>query len=178
MINDTEKNLGAAIADKEDVMVTNNAFTDGLLNGGNETSSWTLAAWVKPNGAQRDEAMILGRFNCNSGLVGEYSHYHFRIRTNDAECTVGSVSLTYTPPDMKSWYHLVAVYNNRAMSFYANGVLVDSGTFSATMKSHTNTLYIGGSDANFSFKGSVDDVRIYNRALSAAEIKQLYNMGK
>ncbi len=44
---------------------------------------------------------------------------------------------------------------------------------------NTDTLDIGiMSNGSFYFPGTIDDVRIYNRALSASEVKQLYNLGR
>jgi len=64
-------------------------------------------------------------------------------------------------------------------NFYVNGVL--SGTpnqNSGTPEAGTTNLAIGNDTfANRSFDGTIDDVRIYNRVLSAQEVKRLYNMG-
>jgi len=61
---------------------------------------------------------------------------------------------------------------------YANGVLVNTGA-SVNPNTPDTSFVIGtnGGGGNF-FDGKVDDVRIYNRALSATEIKQLYNAGR
>ncbi|HEY9583994.1 MAG TPA: LamG-like jellyroll fold domain-containing protein [Candidatus Paceibacterota bacterium] len=40
------------------------------------------------------------------------------------------------------------------------------------------SIHIGGNSGANTFNGSIDDVRIYNRALSAGEITQLYNLGR
>jgi hypothetical protein len=59
---------------------------------------------------------------------------------------------------------------------YLNGSLVGSQT-PATYYSVSETLKIGTESTAY-FSGAIDDVRVYNRALSAQEVKQLYNMGK
>ncbi len=63
------------------------------------------------------------------------------------------------------------------MRAYVNDVQVDSTQFSATLLSSAKSVQIGRGILSEYFQGQVDDVRIYNRALSATEIKQLYNLG-
>jgi len=65
--------------------------------------------------------------------------------------------------------------------FYVNGVLVNSRDNGAGGTGDTiNGFMIGRNTliAENYFNGLIDDVRVYNRALSASEVKQLYNMGR
>ena len=79
------------------------------------------------------------------------------------------------------WYHLTGTYDGTTMKFYINGVL--QGSLTKAMPLGSDTLLrighvAGRSDVNPNFQGTVDDVRIYNRALSAAEVLSLYNTEK
>jgi hypothetical protein len=59
---------------------------------------------------------------------------------------------------------------------YINGVLHNSEASTATF-SNSGSLQIGdGGDGNFN--GVIEDVRIYNRALSTSEVQKLYKLGK
>ncbi|HEY5140849.1 MAG TPA: DUF2341 domain-containing protein, partial [Methylococcales bacterium] len=75
------------------------------------------------------------------------------------------------------WHHVVALRDTNEI--YVDGAKVDTQSenndFSAV---DTNVVEIGRRSTGSYFPGSVDDVRIYNRALSAAEIQQLYGEGK
>ncbi|HBU07276.1 MAG TPA: hypothetical protein DEB09_04295, partial [Candidatus Magasanikbacteria bacterium] len=88
---------------------------------------------------------------------------------------------TYTASttlSVNNWYHIVGTYNGNTSSIYINGVLntsTNSGSFS--IGSNTSSLSIGGYVSNY-FNGNLDDVRVYNRALSTQEIEKLYNIGK
>jgi hypothetical protein len=68
------------------------------------------------------------------------------------------------------------------MTIFINGTamsttLTTAGTYTK-MSNTTAPLYIGSwAVGDLYFKGSIDEVRIYNRALTADEIKQLYRMG-
>jgi hypothetical protein len=81
-----------------------------------------------------------------------------------------------------SWYFVAAVYDNRDMKIYLNGQLAGTGTF-------TSDAYNGGPDKGVAigarsldstveatFSGTIDETRIYNNALSASDIQQLYNI--
>ena len=76
------------------------------------------------------------------------------------------------------WYHAVTVYTGTSAKVYINAVEEGSDT-SGTIVSNTNNIQIGEGDdfGKLDFKGLMDDVRIYNRALTADEIKRLYNLG-
>jgi hypothetical protein len=74
------------------------------------------------------------------------------------------------------WNHIMVVYDNKRAHIYLNGVLVRTG-----LTSPRSLVYaprgLGRYGSYGSFLGSMDEVRIYNRALSAAEVRTLYEMG-
>lgn len=79
------------------------------------------------------------------------------------------------------WTHFTGVYDGSKISIYVNGVLVKESNLSGAIVSTSRDLYIGNHDitvANQPFKGKLDDIRIYNRALSLAEIQLLANEGR
>lgn len=78
------------------------------------------------------------------------------------------------------WIHLVAVYDytNNQIKLYKNGVLKDTDTFSGysiVPANGTAPFRIGTRDFGSYFEGAIDDVRVYDRALSVSEINSLYN---
>jgi hypothetical protein len=80
-----------------------------------------------------------------------------------------------------TWHHLVGVYNGTSQIIYLDGVLRASANVAlGNIAGGTANNYIG---ARYNLvtavmlKGSVDEARVYNVALSAEEIKQLYRMG-
>lgn len=92
-------------------------------------------------------------------------------------------NLPTNPMVAGQWYHLVGVGNDRTYSFYINAVLQQSQLVtnmgSLSSDSHTiGTMFDDfGQYYNHYLNGAVDEMRIYNRALSAAEIQALYNQG-
>ncbi len=77
------------------------------------------------------------------------------------------------------WYHIAVTWDSTAMRMYINGTAVASQTAGvpATMQSGIQLLRLGGSNAFVAggrpFRGNLDDVKLYNRALSVAEVKAL-----
>jgi prepilin-type N-terminal cleavage/methylation domain-containing protein len=75
-----------------------------------------------------------------------------------------------------SWIHGVFTYDGVTLRAYVNGSLIGSA---AKTLDNTNTIFTIGrwdsAHANYYFDGRIDDVRAYNRALSAVEVTALYN---
>ena len=79
-----------------------------------------------------------------------------------------------SPLPTNTWTHLALTYNGSTLTLYRNGVAVATSNVSGTLSPTTGTLQIGGSQYGEYFKGLIDEVRIYNRALSATEIQTIY----
>jgi hypothetical protein len=78
------------------------------------------------------------------------------------------------------WSHIAVVYSGSDTQFYLNGVLRWSRGSASTGYNGSAQMKIGRSDfgsGSSYFPGLIDDVRVYNRALNADEIKRLYNLG-
>lgn len=70
------------------------------------------------------------------------------------------------------WSHIAAAYDGSNLRIYINGVLSSTKAVSGSVQNNTNPLRIGGNvPYGQFFEGSIDEVRLYNRALSAGEIQ-------
>ena len=155
------------------------------LNFGS-TVEFTVAAWVKLSAAPYNNETILCK-----GYVGaeEYGldftsagKCRFSMRNGGGGTEVAVVATNTI--SQGTWYHLVGVYNKTASNevIYVNGVsnAVSGNPFQATVLTNTSVVSIGnaqstaGSAFNLPFKGTIDDVHLYNRALSASDVFQLY----
>ncbi len=81
---------------------------------------------------------------------------------------VGSASLP-----LNVWSHLATTYDGATVRLYVNGALVGSLPFAGAIPASTGPLRLGGNSVwGEWFAGLIDEVRVYNRALSASEIQQ------
>ena len=72
---------------------------------------------------------------------------------------------------MNTWTHLAATYDGTTVRLYVNGAQVASRAVTGNLISSTGALRIGGNTIwGEYFSGLIDEVRIYNRALTPAEI--------
>jgi hypothetical protein len=77
---------------------------------------------------------------------------------------------------ISGWTQITVVYQNKQPKLYINGTLVRTGFTSRQRLVHLTPDYIGGGFYGY-YGGSVDDLRVYNRALTDTEIGMIYNNG-
>ena len=151
-----------------------------------QLGAFTISAWVKLAGGG-DAAQTIVTRTGSSNYITDYFLYanpggQFALQRSNGS-TYPSI-LTNNAISVGTWHHVVGVYNNDAGSIYVDGVLqtvtASGGALnSVTVTSGTRTTWIGrtsypGVNADiYHFNGSIDDVRIYNRALSQAEVTTL-----
>ena len=82
-------------------------------------------------------------------------------------------------PSDSEWHHISVVFSETGVVGYADGSVIGSSANTQNFITSTAPFLIGVNHAenNKFFDGLIDEVRIYNRALSPAEVKQLYLMG-
>ena len=138
------------------------------------SSSFTLSAWVNPASTFTDFRSI---------LVKNYSYYLYASvggHCGDGSPLGGFSGATAqtvcqpSPLPTNTWTHLAVTYNGSALTFYRDGVAVTTSTVSGSLSPTIGTLQIGGSQFGEYFKGLIDEVRIYNKALNDTEIQTVY----
>jgi hypothetical protein len=71
-----------------------------------------------------------------------------------------------------TWSHLAISYDGAMLRLYLNGLLVSNAPETSLITTSTSPLFIGGDQTMGQyFNGRIDEVRIYNRGLTAAEIQ-------
>ena len=145
----------------------------------------SVFAWIKSNTVQTD---AFGDYIVASNNEAQFTLAHdtyvgggiLEARWNNeriSSCEVGTITVG-------KWYHVgftrTGSSGNWTCRVYINGALAKTGTGIATNPGVAGIVRIGSrqSGTYFLFDGLIDDVRIYNRALSEQEVKQLYLMGK
>lgn len=143
----------------------------------------TVAAWIKKDTASHWNTIVSREIDSTwseyMGLAVFRNHALFSIDP-DGKRYLNAMDTVMLIPD--KWTHVAGTYDNDTMKLYINGIFIKSafckGPFIFQDK---NPLFIGGNSNNKNhstldcFKGSIDEVRIYKRALGENEIKSLLN---
>ncbi len=134
------------------------------------TSGMTLEAWVKPTTNASWRTVILKERGANDLLYALYASNGSKPRTENFNGVENTAAGTTALP-LNAWSHLAATYDGANLRFYVNGALITTKATSGAMPNTANPLRIGGNAIwGEYFSGLIDEVRIYNRALSASEI--------
>jgi hypothetical protein len=77
------------------------------------------------------------------------------------------------------WHQVIITVDTITKSgkMYIDGNYIKSDTYSGNILNNNANMTLGGQGSNYSFNGQIDDVRIYNYALTDEQIKQVYNGG-
>ena len=149
-------------------------------SGSLEPQQLTVAAWVNPSDMQHWQVILGKRYApTESSYILDTTWnpppqlWRFCTPLGGAlYCTTGPAILT------NQWSLVVGTDDRVRRKLYINGVLVADDPSSGSIPYSSMSLYIGSVPYfGEGFCGKIDDVRIYNRALSASEILSLYNSG-
>ncbi|MBD3163611.1 hypothetical protein GF323_00245 [Candidatus Woesearchaeota archaeon] len=136
----------------------------------------TVSAWVKPNITMR--SWIAG-VKERSGFPWD-SQYDLQLLPTGAlfvvETSAGNWYSSSIPPPANKWHHLAGVYDGSNMYIYADGVQ-DPNPVPQTgnINQVPEDFYIGGWNDMFNFDGLIDEVKVFNKALSQSDILALAN---
>jgi hypothetical protein len=145
-------------------------------------SAMTVSAWFKPavsfSKMQYAYPNILGGDASAWGLYVDGSDNSVNFYLDDSGSVRHETATSpQTPAAVGQWSHVVGTYDGTNQKLYVNGVLYTPTSWSGTILSNTTASIGRGDGNNAAFQGAIDDVRIYNRALSQAEVTNLYQTG-
>jgi hypothetical protein len=165
-----------SIANNETIRFVNNSFS--------------IELWAKPTGTNAQPIQMLAAKTDPSAALFSYGLTYwntypgfsntFGFITSDAPGSYFIASIA-APFNVGSWYHLVGVWNGTNVILYINGsqagIITSNG---AIIQDTATNLVIGASESadgvlgTSAFPGVIDEVRIYNHSLSAAEVMMHY----
>jgi len=159
---------------------------NALLEPG--SGDWTMEAWVYLSNTGAGTKTILGKFDPGGG--SQDVSYSMRIGAANAFAQIGNGTGAYVDStsytlSLNTWTHIVYVWKNIAtnsLETYINGASI--GSVSHTLGSILNTsanLYIGsynGGEYAQWMNGRIGITRLYNAALTAAQVSQNYNANR
>ncbi|MEV0133053.1 LamG-like jellyroll fold domain-containing protein [Dactylosporangium sp. NPDC050688] len=181
-----------------DVSLTGGAATfsgggTGLSNGLegpvlNTTQSYSVSAWVKANTLTGYQTAVGQSGNATGSFYLQYSQAYGKWafvspNIDSATPTAYNAATSSNALAANTWVHLVAVFdaNTKRMSLYSNNVRGTDATNPTPFNSAFDTTTgIGGlltGTGNNTFAGSIDNVQLYQRALTDADVAALWSGG-
>ncbi|QTA92011.1 Concanavalin A-like lectin/glucanases domain-containing protein [Desulfonema magnum] len=147
------------------------------------SGDYTSSVWIRAHPSQNNWAGIYTKVSPD----GKENHWNLQfnddapkklivMHSGDNEWDTG-ITLDHVKGD---WHHVAIVRSGTTQTSYIDGIREKSDTWSVNPKSGNGHLNIGGdrtASDTYIFQGRIDDLRIYNRALSPEEIEFLYNLG-
>ncbi|TRX27549.1 choice-of-anchor D domain-containing protein [Flavobacterium franklandianum] len=135
------------------------AILGGLANA-------SMMAWIDLNSAFSTDGIVVGQEK-------------FQIRINSEkklQAIVNSTTVTHnTALNVSQWYNVGAIYNGIDIKLYLNGVVVATQAATGAIATDTSLLTIGkdpSTNAKF-FKGKIDEVRVFNVALTDSQLQRM-----
>ena len=149
------------------------------------SQAMTVAAWVKGSLPQTNGGAIIAKGTGNGGeqFALDMNGTTFRFYVRDTNGV--STALTTPVGPNGAWQHLAATLDatNGIMDFYVNGQLVNVTVAPLSLNTNSHEVSIGNRQSgaatpyNLPFTGAIDDVRLFNRALTSADVAALYAAG-
>ena len=132
----------------------------------------TISTWVKITNSGSSKTIFDSRDSANDGI---------RLRTDSSENIIYRVNdsaLTSTNSYVDEWVHIVGTYDGTTQKLYINGALDQSATTTQEVSVTTNAK-IGArnfDDRAVEFLGKIDELAIFDRALTAEEVTEIYRI--
>ncbi len=176
-------NNGAFVFDGSNdyIVVKNNAS----LNPENEVA---ISIWFKPVDFYGigNNALVIKPFSSHdppyyqyllgiSGSKGSVRYtFGFSLNVDGEYKTIGTEANAWQEGN---WYHIVGMYDGKNIKLYVNAVLKNTLTVEGSMNSFDTDLFFGiQPNLGVPTPGTIDNVRIYNRALHEKEILEIFNI--
>jgi hypothetical protein len=136
----------------------------------------TFSIWLMRTGVARwvfGQQYDYGTHQVGPNMMADGNRSFFmRFRYHHSDHSVGSVDT-----DINTWYHIAATFDGTRMAHYLNGVLVGGGNILGQFVEPNDNQYFLGTtwENNSPFIGRIGEFRLYNGALSAEEVKAIYD---
>jgi hypothetical protein len=143
------------------------------------SNAFTIETWVNFNAISGSDVLV-----AHSEGTGDVNKWIFWLRNGKLEfylnvsgTTTASIasSATFTPI-VGQWYHVAVTRSGTIYKFYVNGAQNGTDRFDSNSIPAANaSLTLGHAEVISSLNGKLDEVKIFSRALSGAEIASIYN---
>ena len=180
------------VAGKIGQAISFDGIDDHIIVGTNErpTDTFSFGGWLKTSATHEIDSESISDWNGVNNQRYAFDPQNGGESNSGAGLSVGTNGISvyehgsfYMPATAvyeadigNDWNHIMVVYNNKQPTIFLNGSAVRTG-FSSPRAIISAPIRFGGMEYGY-FEGLMDEVRIYNYALSEGEITALYNEGK
>jgi hypothetical protein len=158
-----------------------NSWLESSTSAAYDSQTITMECWFYPSPLSQEGFLFeKGAVNSQYSMFLSLTAFYFRTfggTINNQDLTFASS--TYLTANV--WNHVICTYNGSIKIIYVNGVQVASVNASGTLNTGQTNQYIGkygNAGNNYPFNGRIGETRVYNIALSAAQVLQNYNATK
>jgi len=164
-------NAGSFDGDNDYVALTDTSS----LSTTDSNDTITVSAWVYQTAQTNFDRVVSSDWaNAGSWMLSVWSSTYrpaFSIYNGGQYNSIDSTALS-----LNTWNHLVGTYDGEYVRIYVNGELKNSVACSGCDIDNSDSIIrISEASSTEGFAGKIDEVRIYNRALSPVEVRKLYN---
>jgi len=141
------------------------------------TNEFTMELWANFSSTTEPQTLLAcdeGWGNTRKWILWQGSALELFVDVVTNDYVIDSAAFL---PTLGQWYHIAFTRSGSVFAFYFNGSLYSSIASPVVMPAPNAPLTIGNAEGNYNFNGLLDNVRIYNRALSAPEIQAIYLAG-
>jgi hypothetical protein len=187
----TDSQEGSNSADFENGQSEYLSIADASQTGLDITGDLSIVAWIKPESFPVTIHTIVAKYTADTGKRG----YLFYTRdwgsgeklsaTLSDDGTTQNIAKGATTLSAGTWYHVAVVYDGTDIRLYVDGSLDSNGADNP--KTYSGGIYDTGEDfvlgsesdasTNWHWDGLMDEVAVFDRALSASEVSDIYDNG-
>lgn len=140
----------------------------------NPNQEITIMAWAKTSENKTAKIAQKGDWDGHGIWQDKWNGWKCGVRLNNNKSY--SINWGNGVPVFEQWYHITLTYNGSILKLFVNGQLTNTKEISGSLKINSRNFSIGSVDGSKKFfNGSIDDVRMYGKALDQTEIQAIYN---
>jgi len=145
------------------------------------SNTFTVEAWINYNSTGGNETIVTKGQDANTAMDWQVAIHGGHLYSDIFVSGVQSPGTFNTALVPGTWYHVAVTYDGSNLRGYVNGALDGTVGYTGTLRTTDYALRIGAyapvsGDTEF-FSGKVDELSLYNRALSSNEVAAIYNAG-
>lgn len=153
-----------------------NDYINTNFSSDNITNAFTLSLWLKPTAPASGDGYVLSRTSASYQICRSVYFSSTNFKFTDQGLTPDTYTTSFTAG---TWAHYAVVYDGSSIEIFKNGVSAGKTSCTGSLLTPATNWVLGcpGFLGSNYYTGLIDQVVIFNKAKSAAEIAQIYSSG-